>query len=384
MGEVKIWDMQEYKNAPSKNATVIISTLLIFVTSLFTYIVTNVDIPFIQDDYIWIIVIILGTINVVCGCFPLIYFFSLGGQNWIIKQFIVILFNTFFSSRLKDIKERYPNQIDQFTYRITYYKFYRKKSFSLKLQSLQRKIQRNKYGEQRQININHDYLLCEYRYGIENGRYDTHKTTKPYELYSDEKMLKGVTSCIYRGNERIYVCIDNFSINDIVEKIIKNKRNLSLYDKSYSEQTLDNNITAMEELIDSFNKLWFQDADKEISSNEKKELIDFMRNTHTDYNDIFDISGGTHSNHFLGFKVYNQKHEAIGVFIIDAKEPNPSSFEEIMFNNQTAKSSQTSQVINSDKKWIEEVLKTFSNLTSKSIFELNSDKEDKHGQRIGN
>ena len=115
----------------------------------------------------------------------------------------------------------------------------------------------------------------------------------------------------------------------------------------------------------------------------KKMNLLILCEKHTDYNDIFDISGGTHSNHFLGFKVYNQKHEAIGVFIIDAKEPNHSSFEEIMFINQTAKSSQTSQVINSDKKWIKEVLKTFSNLTSKSIFELNSDKEDKHGQRIG-
>lgn len=370
--------MRKYRNVPNKNVTVIISVLIIFLTSLLTYIITNVEFSFIPNNYKGLIVIILGIINTFLGCFPLIYFFTLGGQNWIIKQFMVILFNAFFSDRLMMMKQKYNSEVDQCTYRITYYKFYRNKSVGLRLHFLLRRLFRKKYGEQRQVDTNHDYLLCAYRYGVENGRYDTQKTTKPYILYDNDEMLKGVASLIYRGNSKLYLCIDNININVIVQKIIKNNKTLSLYDKKYSRLPLETNIEGMKELLLSYNQLC-SDHTAIIQQDEINELIEFMKNTHTDYNDIFDISGGMHSNHFLGFKVYNKRHEAIGVFIIDAKEPIRSSFEDIVFNKAY---NPNVNVKKSDTKWIKQVLETFSNLTSESIFDLNSEKEKKHGKRI--
>lgn len=361
----------------NKNVTLIISVLIVFVTSLATYIVTNVEIPFIKSQYKWIVVIIIGAINVLAGCFPLIHFFTLGGQNWIIKQFMQILFNAFFLERINYIKEHHLDKIDDVTYRITYYKFYRKESFFLRMHYYYRKIMKNKYGKQRQLDISLDCLLCKYRLGIENGKYDTHKTTKPYILYNEHDKLNGVASLIYKATEKIYLCIDNLNINDIIQRIIHNKKTLSLYDSKYNGCSIDDNVEGMKELLNSYNMLWTNEPSNCISKKDTNEVIKFMEKTHTGYNDIFDISGGTHSNHFLGFKVYNQNHEAIGVFIIDAKDPLHSDFENIVFENKPKKLS-----ISSNEKWIRQVLETFSNLTSSSIFELNSDKENKNGKRI--
>lgn len=370
--------MKFKRNVPNKNLTVIFSVLIIFVTSLLTYIFTNVEFELVPNNYIQIAVFILGVVNTVFGCFPLIYFFQFGGQKWMIKQFMVVLFNSFFSNRIEFFKSNYPNDIEKITYRITYFTFYERRSFVLRVIALYRKIRKNKFEPQRQIDINNSYLLCKYRYGLEDGRFTHEKTTKPYVLYDDDENLRGVTSLIFKYERKVYFCIDNFNINSIIKKVKENGTGLSFYEKDLSQKSIEENIKRMELLISAYNKL---NSGKLVTDDEKEELITFMKKTHTDFNDMFNINEGTHANHFLGFKVYNQQHDPIGLFIIDAREPSQSSsFEEIVFNKQKSSSSVGNK---SNTEVINNILEIFSRLTSKSVIDMSLDLEDDNsGKRI--
>ena len=214
---------------------------------------------------------------------------------------------------------------------------------------------------------NYDYLICKYRFGIENGTYINKKTSKSYRIYDDPKYVRGVTGKIYMNNKSVYSSIDNLNINSILKKIINNKTNLSTYDNSLKDKSIDENIEHMKSFVNDFNKV---STNCKIEDNEIEELTKFMEETNTDFNDMFNINNGVHSNHFLGFKVYNKLHDTMGVFTIDAKEDDPN----LNFTDIVAKAKDD---------WLEKILVVFSGLTSQTIIDLSSEEKKRHGERVG-
>ena len=137
------------------------------------------------------------------------------------------------------------------------------------------------------------------------------------------------------------------------------------------KDTISGSIKLMENHLSNYQSICNNDSSKpEISSQEQTELLDFMKNTHTDYNAMFDISGGKHSNHFLGFKVYDNLHNIKGVVVIDAREHS----NQVTFN----------EIVHGKKKedWLKNVLQVFSGTTSKSMSIILQERENENGKRI--
>lgn len=351
----------------SKNFTVVMSLLI--VSLLNTAIIVINNLYFISPKTKTIIIIILSLLNFFIGYIPLINFFNTGGRSWIIKQFTPIIFNAFFYQRINDLKIKNEiNYLENSVYRVSVYKYYKNRSLALRLIALKRYILKSKY-KNRTISSKKDCLLCVYRYGLEDGKIVTHPTTKPYIIEenneSDQRELDrvfGVAGMAFCAKNSTYLCLDNHNVNTIINKI-KATGYIALEQKGFEQKSISENVCKMDDVITKTN----------IISNEEKDiLLQFMEQTHTNYNDIFNISNGTHSNHFLGFKIYDDLHNPTHVVVIDARENDDA----ITFND----------IINhkddEPNDWMNFILNTLSGLTSKTISTLLEERKDTHGKRI--
>jgi len=362
------------KKIHNNNLKLLTSLITVMWTSIIIFVLGNLNF---ENTYLKNLLIIIFTIiNAVVGYFPLFSFFKFGGQKWIIKQFVPIIFNALFSARIEQIKNDKSKKeyLEDCCYRVSYYKYYHKDEWILNLYRLIRKVN-NKTYKNRIIPANKDVLLCTYRYGLEDGKFTHKPSSVVYTLDEcDMNKVKGVAGLIAKNNDITYECLDNVNINNIIAKLKANNDDIGVQVKENEDISLSESIVVMKNRISSYNNDT-KTGNNKISEEEENEILEFMKKTHTDYNAMFDISGGKHANHFLGFKVYNVLREMEGIIIIDARENDSGiKFHDIVSANHFTPTN-----------WIDYVLQVFSGITSETLAALVKEEDKKRdGERVGN
>lgn len=290
---------------------------------------------FFREENKFYVLTILFLANVTLGYAQLIYFFAIGGRKWIIKQFIPTIFYALFSGRINHWKSSPDSSkyLDNNWYRVTCYKYIDKSATPVHFlyEYLKRSIFRKKYRE-RKIKFDNGYLVCFYRYGMEKKCIQEDYTSVIYQVKTKKKLegkedVRGIAGLTYIGDDDKVQSLDH-NINSILEKVIaaaqkKGVKNL-LYDKEIESEGIEKNIKKMLDALDALK------PELDIEKSEINKIVNFMRGTNTDFNSMFGISQGKHSDHFVGFCIKGKKEMPWGVVVIDAHEEVPAAFWEII------------------------------------------------------
>lgn len=373
-----------YKTNKRLVFSILIITLTTFLINLFATITADIlpkelsflRVLFNESFRVWTI-IILSIINICLGFIPLFHFFTIGGRKWIIKMFLPTIFYTLFKKHIKSLyrDNEKCNNLKNNWYRVTCYKYCDRKQNPLRFHyEFCRRRFRKKY-QGRRLEYNKGYLICYYRYGMENGYIGEDYTSMIYEvtengIIEDEEDVKGIAGMTFVSKEQMKISLNHNKINNIIEKIKK-----SAIEKDFSQfldfkdlpVSMDGNVKRMKQ---TFEKVF----NEEIVCTEQKLVVNFMKSTNTDYNSVFGISGGHHSNHFIGFKIPNENpnDKPWGVVVIDAYEEEPSSFWKIIYPK--TKFNEDSEKLGQE--WLSCLIDSYSVLLSSTISEIIFDKED--------
>ena len=315
----------------------------------------------------------------VLGYLPLFQFFAIGGRKWIIRQFIPRMFFALFSSRINFWQTKNSDNLKKNWYRVTCYKYIdlKKTPIHYLYEFVKRKLLWRKY-KGRQIKWNCGYLVCYYRYGMENGTISEDYTSILYQVSQngkrlDESSVQGIAGMTFISEEEQKKALDNKNINGILDKIIKcaKENNLiRILKEEYEECNIEKHIETMKGTISNLKGQGLVITDDEVNVVET-----FMRNTNTDYNSMFGISDGNHSDHFVGFKIKNnvrKEERTWGTIIIDAYESEVATFWEIICPNTKLKDD---SMYNVGQEWLERMITFYMGLLSSSISKIVFEKE---------
>lgn len=384
--------MKNNKKAIYKtNKRLILSIFIITVTTFlinFFSVINKDDLPeafnylkFIFDEKIKFYVFgVLLIINILFGYIPLFHFFSIGGQKWIIKKFIPTIFYSLFGNKIQQLKSP-NNQIEDFKtnwYRVTCYRYisFETCPFTFVFEYIKRRFHR--VSKDRYINFKNGYLVCFYRYGMEDGKVGEDYTSMIYQVKSkknleDEENIKGISGLTFISDLPIKKALDFTKINEILKKIIDEmkRRNIMhiLYNDTMLQKSKTDNIEQMKSVLNQLNN---NDNGFSITDDEKNIIIDFMNKTNTDFNAMFGISNGHHSNHFVGFKINtkSKSNTPWGVIVIDAYEKTPESFWKIISSH-----SEVEPDDNFVEEWLNFVINSYMEVLSNTTTEIIFNKE---------
>lgn len=380
------------KKVYKTNLQLISSIFCITLTTLLINIISTINIdmlpetiktsfisyPFLEENK-FIVLAILFLINVFLGYIQLIHFFTIGGRKWIIKQFIPTIFYSLFSGRINYLlssPERFEN-FDENWYRVTCYKYIdiRTTPINFIYEYVKRTVRWKRYRG-RKLKLKNGYLVCFYRYGLEKNSIKEDYTSVTYQVKSNNKLedksnIRGIAGLTYIEEKDKVLSLDN-NINAILEKIINASRlqdvNNLLYDKEIENENIEKNISKMSSVFNNLENA----AKLELDDNEKNKIISFMKETNTDFNAMFRISQGKHSEHFVGFCIKGKKKIPWGVVVIDAYERDSATFWEIICP-KTRLASDEKHIVGEE--WLDCMINSYMGILSSSISRIIFEKE---------
>lgn len=373
-----------------KRRTSLIGPLVvIFVTTVFINIISTIDAtlvpdcldrikPLFQGTLKFTSLMILLIINLIFGYWPVIRFFSIGGKKWIMNQYLPAIFNALFKTRIKELLESNPLALDKCMYRVTCFRYQSRKKYRLNFwwQFITRRLRKSTREKRRILEKDKGYLVCYGRYGLENGEFVTKNSSLIYEVTNknfnnlDIDEVKGTAGRTFVNDKNTTYALDNVGINTILKQIIEQTKQSGEYESMITERkhlSISNSIRVTK-----------RDLKEECSKENLQKLIDFIRDTNTDFVDLFSIKEGFHSNHFLGFKIFDENDKVWGVIVIDAYEDTEPGFWEIVNPKSISKDIKPEVC----KEWVDCILNSFSNLMSESTINLVLKTEEKNGKRI--
>jgi len=266
----------------------------------------KINIPKASVDVIKIICAIIAAIITSYSIF--------GIRKKIIKRQIKSLSEVIFSK--KD-----PNG----TYRVTCFKYvtpagcawYRVRNFWL--------AKRKGYSDRKMDKWLKGYLICYARYSYKKGEVVTNNSSISFLIDENRQdnsksVIKGFAGQVFVSKGQFEIALNVGIVNETVKKLRDDR---DLYDAFTRD---DKKYNSTEADIIRLNSS--PGVIRRLTSDEMKQVKEFMRQTNTNLFELMTINNGVHANHFLGFKVYNSDNDLNdkkfpwGVITIDAFDEN--------------------------------------------------------------
>jgi len=182
---------------------------------------------------------------------------------------------------------------------------------------------RRLFVKDRRLTLGRSYLLSFERYGFEDGNLKKANTTIPIKIDPKGHIYRLFVGLVFNSKKDYETSLNNHDINDLLHKLearmIKDKQekgDMAGF-RALVDEDIESNIDALER------KDYFKN---ELSPEEQKLVINFMKETNTLAWDLFNINNILHSNHFIGFKIKNKIDKPWGVVIIDVLSQDRKNF----------------------------------------------------------
>ncbi len=211
----------------------------------------------------------------------------------------------------------------------------------------------------RRLTLGKNYLLSYARLQYENGKRSYKNTTIPVLIDEKNKIYRLFSGKVFKNKENDYdSSLNNHNINSILKRI---KANMG---GSFKKVNAGFKVIISDGIEKNINELKSETSfrNNNISDKQRDEVTKFMNETNTLAFDLFSINEIKHSNHFVGFKIFNGKDSKWGVVVVDALgDDEEDFFKYLEIDPEGPNTPENNQM------WLNLVLQAFSEIFSRAI-----------------